>query len=533
MSAWRFPFVAAVSALIVVVVASRTHPGMYSDPAYQLKAVQQALDGESPDLNTLTQPDADDISRNRSERLIWWAPGTPLAAEPLMKAGVPVATVVRAVAAVALVIGAAGWVLWFGLFDLPTGVMWSLAVLFPWVRYASNALFHYTSEVLVFAAAPWVLIAALAANRRDSVTRWLVAGLLAGALYVVKYSASFVAAGVLLWIAVRFAHEKERGFIALLAATAGIAIPVALLSAINRTGGSANLLTASFVVRFDWRNVVYSAALPALALTDLDAVLRFLLMHPSRPVIGNVLWLCLVGVPGGVFLIWLVARRAMTTVPAALAQAVFVATTLAILVVWTISNGVSVEGRHVSSAAFSILPLALAEGLRLWQASSRPMRLALISACAIYVCLPLAYGPVSVAAKAWRYPPGFHPASSGLYNPLFAQQDLHGVVDRLERDFEPASDVWYLTEPMSALDLKGRAIIRDADFLKLDQLRRDRFRTTRAARIHVLLPPRFEANGKGETIRASFPQAVAWRHDAIPGSQYDRWIAELRPDVAY
>ena len=174
-------------------------------------------------------------------------------------------------------------------------------MLFPWLRYASNALFQYTSEILVFAAAPWVLIAAMAADRRDSVTRWFLTGLLAGALYVVKYSASFVAAGILLWIAVRVMLEKGKGFIALLAATAAMAIPVALLSAINRSGGSANLLTASFVVGFDWRNVVHAVALPALALSDLDAVLRFLLMHPSRPVIENVLWVSLSVFPAAFF----------------------------------------------------------------------------------------------------------------------------------------------------------------------------------------------------------------------------------------
>jgi hypothetical protein len=194
---------------------------------------------------------------------------------------------------------------------------------------------------------------------------------------------------------------------------------------------------------------------------------------------------------------------------------------------------VSIEARHVSSAAFAVLPLAIANGIEAWRLSSRPARLGLASAGLCYVLLPLAYGPVSVVAKAWRYPSGFRPAASGLYNPLLAEQDLITVVARLERDFEPASDVWYLTEPMSALDLKGRAIIRDADFLEVDKLRLDSFHTTRAIRVHVLLPPRFESNSKGETIRGAFPQAVAWRHDVIPGSLYDRWIADLRPDAAH
>ena len=217
--------------------------------------------------------------------------------------------------------------------------------------------------------------------------------------------------------------RRERGFIALLAAAAAMAIPVALLSAINRSGGSVNLLTASFVVGFDWRNVVHAVALPALALTDLDAVLRFLLMHPSRPVIENVLWVCLrrcsrrrssdlARRPAGT----------MTTVPAALARGRsrrddirdprclddFERRE---------RRGLVTCRRQRSRSCHSRWPRAL----RLWQTSSRPMRLGLISACTIYVCLPLAYGPASVAAKAWRYPAAFRPASSGLYNPMFAR----------------------------------------------------------------------------------------------------------------
>jgi hypothetical protein len=506
---------------------------MYSDPAYQVKAVQQMLGGESPDVHTLAEPDADDLSRDRGERLSWWAPGTQLAAEPLMKAGLPVATVARVLAALALVAGAVGWIWWFGLFEVPAPALVALAVLFPWIRYASNALFQYTSEILVFATVPWVLLAALAADRSGRRLRWFLAGILAGGLYVVKYSASFVSAGILLWVAVRALRERRRGIWGLVAAVGGTAIPVLLLTAINRAGGTANLLTASVVVRFDWRNLVHVLALPALALSDLDAVLRFLLMHPSRRVMENLLWLSLFGLPGGVLLVWLVARRPALAEPAALAQAVLAATMASILAVWTISNGVSIEARHVTAGAFTVLPFALGEGLRLWGTSGRSARLALSVACAGYVLLPLLYGPVSVAAKAWRYPSGFRPASSGLYNPLLSEGDLLAVVDRLERDFDPSSDVWYLTEPMTSLDLKGRAIIRDADFLKLEELRRDRFRTTRAVRVHVLLPPRFESSGKGEVIRTSFPQAAAWRHDTIPGSQYDRWVADLRPDLAY
>ena len=48
-------------------------------------------------------------------------------------------------------------------------------------------------------------------------------------------------------------------------------------------------------------------------------------------------------------------------------------------------------------------------------------------------------------------------------------------------------------------------------------------------RVHVLLPPRFEDNRKGEAIRASFPQATAWSRTAIPAAEYVSWTAILEP----
>ena len=81
----------------------------------------------------------------------------------------------------------------------------------------------------------------------------------------------------------------------------------------------------------------------------------------------------------------------------------------------------------------------------------------------------------------------------------------------------PASDIWYLVDPLTALDLPGRIIVRHADFIDLALLRRDLFLTTRLVRVHVVLPPRFEDNGKGKAIRASFPQATAWSRTGDPG----------------
>ena len=84
---WQPAMLAMVSAAIVIVIASRTDQGFFSDPAAQAKAVQQFVRGESPGPIEWMHPDDADLSRDTREALIWWAPGTEFAILPLMRAG--------------------------------------------------------------------------------------------------------------------------------------------------------------------------------------------------------------------------------------------------------------------------------------------------------------------------------------------------------------------------------------------------------------------------------------------------------------
>src|SRR5438045_5161788 len=142
----RAQLAAAASSLLVVLAATPVFQGIYSDPAYQLKAVQQKLSGESPSINVRISPAPDDLSRDAQEWIVWWTPGTQITVYPFMRAGLPLGRAVRAVAAITLIAGSIGWVTWFGFFDLPAPVLFALAVMFPFIRYASNGLFLYSSE---------------------------------------------------------------------------------------------------------------------------------------------------------------------------------------------------------------------------------------------------------------------------------------------------------------------------------------------------------------------------------------------------
>jgi hypothetical protein len=533
---WRAAGIAVLSALAVAgVAASRTDQGFYSDPALQMKTVLQFLAGESSRPNDWTRPDYADLSRDAGEALIVWAPGTPLAFLPFVRAGLAPARAARAVAVLALVAGSAGWACWFARFDLPDTMLFTLALVFPWMRFASNALFLYTSEILVFALVPWILLGALAVERakRGAIAGAAALGLAAGALYVVKYSATFVTAGVLMWFAWRAWRSGSafaRRIGQLIAVTVGSAVPIAVLSGLNQQhGGAANVVLATLGHGWRWDYIIHALALPALTAADLDSLLKFVFMHPVHGITQNVAWLSLAGLPGGVLLFVLAARAREPTPAAELARAVFAVSVASILLVWTLSSVVSIESRHLSSASFAMLPLALAEGRAWWRSAFAPIRTLLGATACAFVLAPLCYGVVSVFAKTFRYPAGYQTAPSGTYNPLLARHDAASAVDWLVRDFASSTDIWYLVDPLTALDLPGRAVVRHADFIELALLRRDRFLTSRRMRVHMLLPPRFEDSGKGEAIRASFPQAGAWSHSEIPAAEYVCWTATLEP----
>jgi hypothetical protein len=529
--------VAVLSAVVVVAVASRSGQSFYSDPALQMKTALQFVAGESLRPNAWVHPDHADLSRNTEENLIVWAPGTAIAFVPLVRAGLTPAHAARAVAALALLLGSAGWLFWFASFNLPRPIVFAYALVLPWMRFASNGLFLYTPEILPFAIVPWILVAALAVERapRNTVVGAAAVGLAAGSLYIVKYSATFVTAGVLVWFAWRVAKKptaKEAGPLwwQLTAAVVGAAVPIVLLSRWNQQyGGSPNLLSASFGIGWRWEYLVHAFALPSLAAADLDSLSMYVLMHPTHGLTANPFYLSLVGLPGAVLLVFLVARARVANAPADLARAVLTVSVAAILLVWTLSSAVSVEARHLASAGLAVLPLAIAEGREWWREAPRRMRRVMAAVACAFVLAPLSYGVLSVFVKTWRYPASYRAARSGIYNPLLSQQNAASVVNALARDFAPSTDVWYLVEPLTALDLPGRAVVRHADFIDVALLRRERFFTSRQLRVHVLLPPRFEQNGKGEAIRASFPQARAWARREIADAEYVSWTATLEP----
>ena len=533
----RAQLAALCVSILVVVATTPVVQGVYSDAANQLKAVQQRLAGESTSINVSVHPESTDLSKDASQWILWWTPGTQLVVYPLMRTGLSLGQALRVVAAVALIAGSLGWATWFSYFAMPDAVLLALAAVFPCVRYGSNSLFLYSAEPLVFAAGPWMLVATvlfLGENRlrpRGHVFHAIL-GLGLGAAYWLKDSLAFVVVGALVTVAIVEWRAHSRQLIGWLGRCAaigvGAAIPFLTLSTMNRVyGGSTTKVAVGLTAHLvNWRFLVDALALPALQMTDTFSLWDYVLMHPSHPVLHDVIWLSVIGVPGGALMWWLFIRPAVASTAGVLARMVLVCSLGILVGIWTISAAVDHMPRHIATAAFAILPLVISEGWQRWPRLLGMGRLTLAAAGLFYVCLPLTYGAVSVVAKVRRFPSGYRPGPAHIYNPQLAERDVASVRETLLARTSPDA-VWYLSDALSALDLPGRSITVSADFELLEDLTQSTYVTSTPLKVRALFPARFETDGKGDAIRHSFRQAGPWTSAKIPGSDYWLWTADL------
>ena len=552
-------WVAALASTALVATVTLPAPqGLWMDPAWQLRALQQYHAGESPTLNSQTQPSQADLSRDQSDWMIWWAPGPQLTAYPFVAAGLPLGWAVRIVTVVAILVGTLGWVKWFSLFRIPPAASRLMAVALPWMHYPAKNFFIFSAEAFVYALLPWGFVAAHA-----TVCRWktgraafgtaALSGLLLGGGYVLKYSMLVPGLGVLLYLVLvgaalslpdvasvglaRRARElllgalpdgkgdTHRVIASLAVFCLTLAAPVLLLMSVNRThGGAANLVSASAGFYPSIATLGYAIANPALAMADADGLLRYLLMHPSRPWIDET-QLMLMGLPGGVVVLWLAFRRRPSAPAEQLAIAVFISTTLALVYIWTFSDSISRDARHSAGGALCVLPLVIQGGFAVWRSAGRASRAVLGGATTAFLIVPVLYGVAAVPGKVireWGYIAG----PAGIYNQFLSPDNLAACRAALVRDFDVHRDVWYLSEAAMPLDLPGRSIVVQ-DFRSIDYLRQRTYRASRPMRVHALLPADYEVNGKGQEVRASFPQAVDWRSSVVPHCAPTRWVGSI------
>lgn len=268
---------ASLTYLALLLIGVRYPYGVDQDLALPTKSVLEWNLGTSPLPNVVTLVSPEDLSRDTSIWLSWWAPAPPFGLAPLIWAGVPVGTAFRLLLALAGIVGLAGWTrvardLGCGrTTQLILGI--SLAVAIFEVTGADEFKLH-SGEYFAFAAAPWPIAAIIAARSRldDSSERsalmlTVAAGLLLGATYAAKYSAFVALLGPAAWFSLDLwrSHQRKSLLPLALFAVGAAVVPLALsilnwsmtghasaLAQLDATGIPASALQL-------WKHVAYYA----------------------------------------------------------------------------------------------------------------------------------------------------------------------------------------------------------------------------------------------------------------------------------
>ena len=509
--------VTAVSCVLLAIISILIPQGLYTDPSWQLKALQQWRAGQSSNLNRLVQPDPAELSQDKGDWISWWPLSVSVLAAPLLALGLSVASAIRILSLTGLVVGAFGWTLWSSKLLSHKFLLPALAGLFPFLHYAVQPLFFFSTESFVFAAVPWVLLAVIRVHKSNSMPMQLIAGIFAGGLYFLKYSTVFVTIGCCLFL---FLRTRGR---ARAVAGIGASLPILAVTLLNRHMGAAgNLVLASVSVHFSWPAVLGAFGNPSLIVADLDATLRRLLFFPSHRLLNSELWLPAIGLPGSLWLDWLIMSKKTESEAAALAATVSCSGVVALLATWMVSSGASLEARHLAGCTLPLLPFVISE-------VNERRRFAHMLMLSIFVVAPLGYGPITLPAKVFRQKRVI-PGPSGVYNPTLANSDVRLVLSFLGSIYNRNSDVWYIPDPVSSLDIPARAVIRSAAFTDLSHLEAERFLNRQPMRVLLLLSSDLEKSGRGDLIRHSFVNAERWTAISIPDSPYRLWISTLRPN---
>jgi hypothetical protein len=551
-----------ISSLLVLCIALKNPQGLYSDSAWQLKALQQFIIGTSPSFNHFVRPSYDDLSVNQAIWITWWPPGTNLLAYPLLAQGIPIGISIRIIAFVCLILGSLGWFYWFSLFDLPIWLGGIFTLTLPTLRYSNHALFQYSAEVLVYAYAPWLILTAYGlsklweqneiqtnSNYLPNLPKYLFISPLIGLIftfgYILKYSLLFVILGSLLYLGIKcFTNNKSspqkiHKTISYILVCLFCIISLLSFNLVNRhLAGTENLVTATAkVFTLKWQNLVYLIANLALALSDAEHLYKILLLNLQDlnshiSTIPTSLWIAIIGFLGGIYLLWLIWQNQTINSANLLAKVILFTSMIALFSIWSIGASVSYEPRHIMAGSLAILPLILKSGYDLWQKNSQNffIKTSLLIVAIIYLVIPLGYGSIDIFLKAIKEPLNYVSFPNQIYNPWLATKDLTKIRAELIKDFNQQTDIWYLPEPLTALDLPGRAIISHADFyggLNNANLHGRIFHSSKPLNIFMLLPDNCENNGKGTLIRSSFVQVHEWTHQKIEGSNYVKWTGRL------
>lgn len=541
-------------AIFTVTGALKQWPSVTTDAGWGVLAAEQAARGLGGTPVAVRMADPDDLSRSVLSPITWWAPSYGWAPYIFRSMGMSMGEALRATFLAAWGLTVLGWIGVFHQSGLGGARLAALALVFVATRFVhSNAATYEGGELLLLATFPWAVLLTLFAWRPaakvDAAGFSFSAGLFLPVLYLVKYSAAIAAAAVVLaWVlqTARGGVSWKRLAIFALGAGAGSL----LLDAWGNLGANSPI-SHPWDGRVRWEGLWFFGY-PPLAPTDLDALLRWLLLHPSRPVVygevilvacGGILFLALLGLAlarpadeGGVV--------SVSSCPAEIGLRERLARAgrafrglgppqlLALTLAWVVpavlagmvmrGDEVSVEARHLRPAILPGLALVfgwLVDRSRITGGAGRWVARGLLVALFL---VPLVYGVATLVDKTLIRAP----SSRGLVGMCGVRLDelTQGVTaTEFREDLQRISGgrravIWLPTPTLATELVEERLIVTQANFETVAEISRLKYRGRPEGGVIVVYQDPLARDGRLAAVLRAFRDipASSWRHQKLP-----------------
>ncbi|HYU31991.1 MAG TPA: hypothetical protein VEW48_07495 [Thermoanaerobaculia bacterium] len=524
-----------------------------TDTGFQLHPIQQWLRGEVGNPLVHRLPDPQDLSRDALVWSSWWPPGFPLVYTPLAAAGLRLANSLRATSFLLFLAGSLGWLQLAGRLALPLGirVLYALS-LAGYAATIGGAASLATTDILAYAAGPWLVLLTLRAVRRPAPL--FGAGLAFGLTYWVRYSLFLTAVPLLAWLAFQVIREVEPGCIRRLAALgAGFAVPVLALFLLNLSQ-SRDLTETATGARSVWdkdertaQPLFLAAGLagaPGLGLFQNDLWMEHLTFFSDDRIPGlrglddpaRLAAKCLLGMAATLALAWGVARTYRRHPGPELALALW--TALGYYLLLTIVSalvGYNYLANEVRFAA-GFLPFLFPFVLSGWleAAGRRPLlgRLAGFLLLIVFFLAPLAFAVANFARnEIWDRRAAGQPSETGLFVPELSSRSIPQVRAAIAGTLRSPRDLVILAGPlgwgsgfMMWLEIPRRTLPVGTFFAPLGARYLDAadlrgtgtLRSSQRLRVVLVISRSTLEAGWLPRLQSRFPQARGWRVAAVP-----------------
>ncbi|MBW4551233.1 MAG: hypothetical protein KME35_09015 [Aphanocapsa sp. GSE-SYN-MK-11-07L] len=552
-----------------------------TDVAFQLKSLQQLLNGGSNLFNALVIPNPNDLSVDIQRWIAWWPPGILFVFFPFIVLGLPLGAAVKLTTFILFIAGGWGWLKVAELIEVKwlTKILLSITLPIYAIGYATTSVASGigAGDILPFAYMPWMFLLTLrmttfAGWQHESLSikglKLSSFGLLLGLVYWMKYSAFPVAIALVCYtiVGLVFEHKETKAIQKLMLAAVflvSFAIPFILLTALNQSllGVSTAVdqyLTADFLEQSPNPLLIGLSSLGLSFFQSTDWIQHFIFFNQGFAALPasvdlferNLLFQAS-GIPGTFLAIYLLAKFRKS---AGKAFSLMLLTTLipiAALFYLSLKVGYNFLGGDLPrySCIFIVLAQILAIDAFLsantWQDSTSQKQSFVLAIVNILAALLLFATPNLWSITNFtknividRVDTKYVSTNNWLYVPTLSKHNVKAVINEIEGLVKSPNDVVILNIPYHPnsvgawLEIKSRCMLLNNPFFSAIAGSRnpEQIKISQALRVvFVCSKDVCDSQQKSTDLLNRFPQAKQWfEAKSNPETEVSIWYADLK-----